>query len=155
MRNTLARVDFNEKLGGIAYAPIHIELIVSAMRYIYANTTNTSTGCVARVCIAFRSCQISWHLRHDWGYAIYRVGMFRAMHERVSLNYRHHVKSYFITVIVWAYSFQPSVSIKFDERRRRRWRHHQAPTPQSCNANWLNCVAWIIIIYCEASGWYA
>lgn len=47
------------------------------------------------------------------------------MHERGSLNYRHHAKSYFITVVVWAYSFHPSVSIKCDERRRRRRRRQQ------------------------------
>lgn len=55
----------------------------------------------------------------------YRAEMLCDMHERGSLNYRHHAKSYFITVVVWAYSFHPSVSIKFDERRRRRRRSQQ------------------------------
>lgn len=117
---TNSHIDFNEKLG--------IVVIVFAMK-IFIITLSKITAmqikcriqpAPAAVAIASFAVRICLVLRYEP-----MAEMLCDMHERRSLNYRHHAKSYFITVNVWPCSYYPSVSIKIDERRRRRWRQYQ------------------------------
>lgn len=131
VRSTISHFDFNEKLDGNACAPLHAAI-------------HCSGDGNSRYCIRFRKVFMQIGLSTSTGCCytnpalpVYRVDirgftMLGDMHERRSLNYRHHVKSYFIIVNVWACSYYPSVSIKFDERRRRRWRWQYSNQTMSC-----------------------